>query len=323
MTAVPPGNRSKIVNKPALSGNLQGALWMIASSAGYTVHLALVQAISAELNPVFLGFMRGLIALGVCAPFVAFGVVKLSTARFPALVVRSLIGSAAFVFGIAALAPVYGLHLAEFNALSFTRPLFVTLLAAVLLKETVGVHRTIAVIFGFIGVLIMTLVPGLFGFGGGTALNLGSLMALAASLCFALTITLMKSLTQAHKPAALLVWSNLLSSLVLLPFAALNWETPGAHVWGLTILMALTALVSQFCFIKGMSMGDASFLSPIDYLRLPMSSLADWLIVRTLPGPFVWFGAAIIVISTLYITWRETLRGRATRSGHEHPPKPL
>ena len=85
------------------------------------------------------------------------------------------------------------------------------------------------------------------------------------------------------------------------------WANPSLDQWGLIASMAFFGVVAQFCFIKGMSVGDASFLSPMDYLRLPMGATADWLMIRTLPGPFVWAGAGIIVVSTLYITWREHL----------------
>ncbi|MEL6756623.1 MAG: DMT family transporter, partial [Pseudomonadota bacterium] len=75
--------------------------------------------------------------------------------------------------------------------------------------------------------------------------------------------------------------------------------------WGLIAAMSAFGFASQFCFIYAMSIGDASFLSPIDYLRLPMSAVADFWVFRLIPGVSVWVGAAIIVISTLYIGWRE------------------
>jgi drug/metabolite transporter (DMT)-like permease len=84
--------------------------------------------------------------------------------------------------------------------------------------------------------------------------------------------------------------------------------------------MAFFGVVAQFCFIKGMSVGDASFLSPMDYLRLPMGATADWFMIRSLPGPFVWAGAGIIVVSTLYITWREHLLNQKKPL---LPPKPF
>jgi drug/metabolite transporter (DMT)-like permease len=293
-----------------LSGNLQGALWMIVSGMGYTLHLALAKEITADIHPIFLAFWRSFLAFLFASPFILFGRVRLHTARFGALVTRSLIGSAGFVFGLIAIWPVFGLPLAEFNALSFTRPLFVTLLAVFLLRESVGVHRTSAVIAGFCGVLVMTALPALLGSEGGTHFNVGSLFAILSSLCFAFTIVLVKSLTGVHTPLALLIWANLLSSIFILPAALAVWASPSASEWLLIAAMAFFGVCAQFCFIKGMSMGDASFLSPMDYLRLPMGATADWIMIRTLPGPFVWAGAGIIVVSTLYITWREHVRNQ-------------
>ena len=283
---------------------------MVVSGAGYTLHLALAKDITADIHPVFLAFWRSAFAFLLASPFIAFGAVKIHTARFPALVSRSLIGSAGFVLGLIAIWPKFGLPLAEFNALSFTRPLFVTLLAIFLLREKVGVHRSTAVIVGFAGVLVMTLVPALLGAAGGTHFNLGSLFAILSSLCFAFTIVLVKSLTGVHSPLALLIWANFLSSIFILPAALAVWAAPSTAEWMQIGAMAFFGVVAQFCFIKGMSIGDASFLSPMDYLRLPMGALADWVMIRALPGAFVWAGAGIIVFSTLYITWREHVLNR-------------
>jgi len=51
-----------------------------------------------------------------------------------------------------------------------------------------------------------------------------------------------------------------------------------------------------------------------------MGTLADWIMIRLLPGPFVWVGAGIIIVSTLYITWREH---RLNRRKPALPPKPV
>lgn len=294
-----------LLGRAILPGNLQGVLWMLASGAGYTLHMALAREITAEAHPVFLAFWRSFLAFLIAMPFVWFGRVRIHTARLGALITRSLIGSAGFVFGLMAIWPVFGLTLAEFNALSFTRPLFVTLLAILFLKEKAGLDRSSALMLGFAGVLLMTLVPAIAGGETGDLVNPGSLFALMSSLCFAFTIVLIKSLSGLHTPLALLVWANLLSSLILLPFALFYAGDTSAADWGLIVLMALAGFIAQFCFIKGMSVADASFLSPIDYVRLPMGALADWLVIRVLPGPFVWLGAGIIITSTLWITLRE------------------
>lgn len=293
---------------------------MVLSGVGYTLHLALAKEITGDIHPLFLAFWRSFLALLFCVPFIIVGHVKITAARFPALLTRSMIGSMGFVFGLIAIWPRFGLPLADFNALSFTRSLFVTLLAVVLLREKVGLPRTFAVLAGFAGVLTMTVLPGLIGQDGGTVMNLGSLFAILSAVCFAGAIVLMKSLSGIHSPFALLIWANLLSSILILPFALVYWQSPDLKTWLLIFAMAFTGLVSQFMFIWGISIGDASFLSPMDYLRLPMGTFADWVTLRILPGPFVWAGAVIIVASTLFITVREA---RLNRRRPPVPPKPV
>ena len=80
---------------------------------------------------------------------------------------------------------------------------------------------------------------------------------------------------------------------------------PSGVEWSWLIGMALAGVLGQYCYITAMSVGDASFLAPIDYLRLPMAALADFLIFKMLPDYPVWIGTGIIISATLFITFRE------------------
>ena len=104
---------------------------------------------------------------------------------------------------------------------------------------------------------------------------------------------------------ALLTYANVLSSILLLPFAIWFWSDASLETWGWIIVMAGVGFVAQFCYISAVSVGDASFISPLDYLRLPMATVADLLVVGLLPGTNVWIGAGIIIVSAVYITWRD------------------
>ncbi|MEL7285444.1 MAG: DMT family transporter [Pseudomonadota bacterium] len=296
-----------------LSGNLRGALLMVMSSIGFTFYLLLNKLLSADVHPVFLAFWRAFFGMWMAIPFVAalgFGAMK--TKRPGLLILRSLCGTLGFTLAIVAVSDFFTLTLAQFNAISFTRPLFVTLLAAVALREFVGPHRWSALIIGFLGVLIMVM-PGLFTFWRPGALemtgfDLGSLVALISAFTLAAAIVMVKFLSSELQPMVLLLYANLLSSILLAPFVYIFWTDVSLQDWGLILAMSAFGFVSQFCFIYAMSIGDASFLSPIDYLRLPMSAVADFWVFRLVPGVSVWIGAAIIVVSTFYIGWRERRR---------------
>ncbi len=273
---------------------------MIASGVAFTGFVTLTKLISATYDPGFLAFWRTAIAMLITLPAVfyyGFSILKLHQ---PGLVfARSIFGTLGFAFGAYAVSDQMGLPLSEFNAVSFSRAMFVTVIAVIFLKETAGWHRWGATIVGFIGVLVMTQPQ--------SGISAGMLLALAAAACTAGAIALVKTLSKRHPPITLLIWANILSTLMLTPLAFMTWpETiPPLVDWGWIGLMGLCGVLGQYMYIRGMSMGDASFLSPIDYLRLPMAALVDWGLFQALPGQWTWLGTAIIISATAYITIRE------------------
>jgi len=264
-----------------LSGNLRGALLMVLSGVGFTFYLLLNKLLSADVHPVFLAFWRAFLGMTMALPFVAvLGFDKMKTKRPWLLIWRSLFGTLGFTLAIVAVSDFFTLTLAQFNAISFTRPLFVTLLAALALREFVGPHRWAALVVGFLGVLIMVM-PGLFFFWQPGALDtsgfdLGSLVALISAFSLAAAIVMVKFLSAELPAMVLLLYANLFSSILLAPFLYVFWHDVSLHDWMLILAMSAFGFASQFCFIYAMSIGDASFLSPIDYLRLPVSAVADF-----------------------------------------------
>lgn len=296
--------------------NLTGAVWMIGSGVGFTIYLIMAKQVSAEVHPVVLAFFRAAIGFAITAPLlIRHGPSFLKTDKLPLILTRSMFGTLGFILSLIAVSDFFTLPLAQFNALSFSRPLFVTLLAALLLKEAVGPHRLGAVGVGFFGVLVMA-VPGVIFFwlpeGAGPPLDLAALLAIASAFFFAGAIVLVKTLSATHSATQLLTWANLLSTVILLPGLVWFWSPPSPEAWLMIILMSVAGLAAQFAYITAMSMGDASFLSPMDYLRLPMAAAADFLLFQLLPGPYVWIGAGVIVTATLYITLREARQRRKT-----------
>lgn len=275
-------------------------MWMIASGVVFTLFLTLSKVQSADFDPGFLAFWRAFIALVATLPIIFMHGREVLVLHRPGLILlRSLFGTLGFVFGFYAVSDQFGLPLSEFNAISFSRALFITLLAALLLKEKVGVHRWGATLVGFVGVVIIAQPQ--------AGMSLGMLLALCAAASLAGAITLVKTLSRDHRPVTLLIWANLLSSVMLLPIAIWKWPeiAPNLQQWGFISLMGFSGLFGQYFYIRAMSMGDASFLSPFDYFRLPMAGVVDWLLWQVLPGPWVWVGTGFIIGATLYITLRE------------------
>ncbi|WP_084420646.1 DMT family transporter [Henriciella litoralis] len=297
-------------SRPRLSGNAKGAIFMFLSGLGFTFYIVLSKELSREVHPVFLAFWRSFFACMISVPVILrVGLSKMKTRRPGLLLLRSMFGTLGFTLAIIAVSADFNLSFSQFNAISFSRSLFVTVLAALVLRETVGVHRWGAVGVGFIGVLIMV-VPGIFmfwtpGTGEGFTFDLGTMTAIASAFFLAFAIVLVKSLSAELSAVALLTYANLLSSILLLPFAIYFWSDASMETWGWMLAMAGVGFVAQFCYISAVSVGDASFISPLDYLRLPMATVADLIMIGMLPSINVWIGAAIIIVSAAYITWRD------------------
>ncbi len=280
---------------------------MLASGASFTVFLTLSKLQSAHFDPGFLAFWRSGVALIVVLPVIFQQGLSIMKVHQPGMLfLRSLFGTLGFAAGFYAVSDSVGLPLSEFNAISFSRAMFVTICAVIFLRERVGPHRWGATITGCIGVMIM-MQPQL-------GVSLGMVLALIAAFCMAGAITLVKSLTRLHRPMTLLIWANLLSSVMLLPLAIYTWPDvpPSLGDWGYIGVMGMCGVIGQYFYIRGMSVGDASFLSPIDYMRLPMAALVDWGLFHVLPGTWTWIGTIVIVGATMYITIREQRLKRPT-----------
>ncbi len=289
---------------PALTGNIRGMLWLILSGLFFTGFLVLAKQLSSSQDPLVLAFWRSFVGLLVTVPIILHrGVSVLKITRPKTVFLRSLCGTAAFIASMYAISDTYQLPLSQFNALSFSRALFITLLAAILLGEKVGRWRWGAVLVGFVGILVMVLPSG----EGADAfvINPGVALALLSALGFAGAIIMVKSLSASHSAMTLLIWANLLSTVLLAPFLFTHFDVPVGSEWTYLIAMSLAGVIGQYCYIRAMTVGDASFLAPVDYLRLPMAALADWLIFKALPENNVWYGTAIIVAAALLITLRE------------------
>ncbi|HEX6859728.1 MAG TPA: DMT family transporter [Caulobacteraceae bacterium] len=281
-----------------MAPNVRGALWMLASALGFTVMTTLIKYLGADYSAALQTFYRQLAGLLILAPLIARdwrGAFR--TTRPGILLFRSSAGTLAMILGFYA---YQKMPLADANALSFTRTLWLVPLAFFVLREKLGPLRIGAAIVGFAGVLIM-LHPG----ANGAALGWPQAAALASAALFALTITGMKVMVRDHSPFTLLVYAATLGFLFALPGAFIDWRWPAPMDLLLLAIMGVMGTITQGCYIKGMQIGDAAAMAPVDYTRLVFAALAGFVLFHEVPGPLTLLGAGIVVASTLFITWRE------------------
>ena len=290
-----------------LSPNLQGAVWMLGSAVTFSVMTVLIKFLGSDYPAALQTFYRQAAGLVVLLPVILrHRSAAFATSRPGIMLFRSATGTVGMILSFYAFQKM---PLADANALSFTRTLWLVPLAAFVIREEVGPLRIAAAVVGFIGVLVM-IRPGA---GGEFAVGLPALAMLASAFLFAFTVTGMKVLTRDHAPMVILVWSAVLGLVLAIPGAVITWRVPNLQDFLLLCAMGAIATANQACYIKGMQLEDAAAMAPIDYTRLVFSAAAGFFLFAEVPSVWTWAGAGIVVASTLFITLREQQLARSAR----------
>jgi len=298
-----------------LSPNHRGALWMIGASLGFTLNSALVKSLLGAGMDVFqVGFARALFSFALVVPFLLRAGPGALKTRHPMIHgIRAFCGAGAMVCGFYA---VGQLHLADFTALTFTQPLFVTVLAVILLGEVVRWRRWLATAVGFLGVLIMVRP-------GATAFDPAALVALAQVLGIAIAVCLVKRLPPGERHASMLAYFCLMSLAITVVPAILLWTPPTPLQWLLLAAVGGLGIASQAMILRAYRSGEASFVAPFDYLKLLLAGLIGFAVFDEVPGPWTLLGAAVIVGAALYIARREAAQATPRQTTGGAPAAPL
>jgi drug/metabolite transporter (DMT)-like permease len=292
----------------SLSPNTRGALWMVASAASFSVMTSLVKYLGDDYPAPLQIFYRQFASFIVLLPLILRRRSAVyATTRPVTLLGRALAATMGMTLQFYSF---QHMPLADANALSFTRTLWIVPLAAFVLRENIGALRLGAALVGFGGVLVM-IRP---GSGGAMVMGPPVIAALASAFLLAFTVTGTKIVSRDHSPNTLLVWSVTLGVVLALPGALLTWRWPEPLDLLLLFTLGAIATLNQYCFINGMKAGDAAAMAPIDYLRLVFAAAIGFVVFHEIPSLWTIAGAAIVVASTLFITWRELLAARRAKA---------
>ncbi|MFN3448637.1 MAG: DMT family transporter [Roseococcus sp.] len=286
----------------------RGAALMLAATALFTFMGALVKLLGERIPFPEIMFFRSLVAL----PVVLFIVWRLgqgfalATQRFPQHLLRATTGTLAMGCSFFALTV---LPLAEHSALTFTTPLFVTLLAIPFLGERVGVHRFAAVALGFLGILVIAVGQGAFQGAVEAWVAIGMAVAVLHGVFSAMTTLLVRSLSSTERSTTIVLWQSLLMTAftgMTLPFL---WVTPGWDELWLLLAVGLVGGVAQVLLTEAFASAQVSSLGAYSYTGILWAVLLGWIVFGDVPGAMTFIGAGLIVLASLYILHREIRRG--------------
>lgn len=230
--------------------------------------------------------IRSVAALVVLAPFIVRQGVRrtLRPERRGLQTLRVTLGATeAALFYLA----VSYLPLADTMTIWMAGPVWVVLLAALLLGEKVSVGRWLAVLAGFVGVAI-TLAP------SGASLSMPALVALLGSVLFAAMMIAGREL-RGTPDVTLVGWQTfgtMLMGVGLIPF---GWVTPTLLDVGLLALLGIVAMVAHLCVTRSLKLAEASVVVPYQYTLILWAMLFGWLVFNDAPTPSMLAGAGLIV----------------------------
>lgn len=223
------------------------------------------------------------------------GIENLKTRKWKWHLLRTLLASGAmfgFFFGLARMPLVNAL------TLGFTAPLMVTALSVPFLGEHVGWRRWLAVVFGFLGVLLI-LRPGA---GMMTPAALAVIVGAFCYACLAITARKLSGTENSFSLSVYVITGPLLFSGLLLPG---NWHTPTAAGWLLFLVAGSCSAVAWIGIIGGYRRAAPALLAPFEYTALIGGAIAGYYIWHEVPDRWVISGALVIIGSGIFVVYRE------------------
>jgi drug/metabolite transporter (DMT)-like permease len=263
------------------------ALWMTGWLAAM-VTLAVAAREAGKLLHVFqIMEVRSLLGIVIFLPMVAAagGVRGIRTRHFGLHFGRNAVHYVAQFLWFLAITMI---PIAEVVAIEFTGPVWVALLAVVALGERMTAARMAAVTLGVLGVAIIVR-PGL------DHVDVGQLVALLAAVGFAGSIILVKSLTRTESVVSIIFWMLIIQSAIGAVPAAMVWQTPPLAAWPWLAVIAVCGTYSHFCMAHALRHADATTVVPLDFLRVPLTAIAAWLVFSERFDIFTVIGAAVIL----------------------------
>lgn len=227
------------------------------------------------------------------------GLIKPKNLKFQLL--RSLILLLATITYVKA---IETMHIPDALSLAFIAPFVATAFSPLLLGEYVGIRRWLAVMIGFLGVLVI-LRPGQDVFGE------GAFYALACGFIYGILVLVSRRMAsdddEADSPIVTSCYTPLVGLIVIGAIIFINGDViiPPMATLPYILLVGCAGAFSQFCLIQSLKYSNASMIAPIMYFEIIAASAVGYFWFDYFPDNITWLGVAIIVISGAYMSYRE------------------
>lgn len=271
----------------ATQSNLKAAFWMACSLGCMLLMTVSGRETTRELNVFQVMEMRSIIGLFMLYPLIrlAGGFAAMRTRRPLQHIGRNIAhyaGQGAWLYALTLI------PLAQLISIEFTAPIWTAILAVSFLGERMNGAKTAAIVLGLVGVVIIVR-PGVEAF------DVGQLVVLGAAFAFAISFTMVKSLTRTEHVVTIIFWMLVIQSILGLVPALYEWRWPSAAVWPWIFVIAFGGSYAHYCMARAMVHADATVVMPMDFLRVPATAALGFFVYGESVDVLTICGAALIL----------------------------
>ena len=273
------------------------AIFLIITSVFFgTVMLSFLKIAQEDVNVYVAGFFRFFLGLIIILPYIIKNKeAVLKTTHLKQHFLRAILGLPAMLIYFSALVL---LPIEKLTAISFVVPLIVTILAVFFLGEKIFLYRTLALILGFSGMLVI-IRPGFVD------ISIGVYMVLFSALLWSINIIITKKISKDDSAITILAYQSIFMSLLSFFIVLFFWEMPSLKTFIYLFLAAICGTVLHLTLNHAFKLVDVSMTQPYSFLNLVFASIIGYFVFDEIPDLYTWIGALIIFTGVLIISYRE------------------
>ena len=279
-----------------MNNNIKAILLTVSGSFFAVLMESLIRSAQYDSNVYTIGFLRFFFGLIIILPYlIKKKFIPYKTKNFKFYFNRGLFNLPMMILGFGALVYV---PFEQFKALHFLSPIIVVLLSFIIFREKVYMYRILALVIGFIGMLIIVR-PGIVDF------NIGTIMILISLTFWSLIIIVSKFVSKDDSPITMVTYQYTLMTIFALPLAIYFWQMPSLQSLIFVFIGAISGTILHLSLALSYKYAELSVTQPVWFSGLIFGSAFGFFVFNETPDVWTWIGGIVVFSSVLLITYNE------------------
>ena len=279
-----------------MNNNIKAILLTVSGSFFAVLMESLIRSAQYDSNVYTIGFLRFFFGLIIIFPYlIKKKFITYKTKNFKFYFIRGLFNLPMMILGFGALVYV---PFEQFKALHFLSPIIVVLLSFIIFREKIYMYRILALVIGFIGMLII-FRPGIVDF------NIGTIMILISLTFWSLIIIVSKFVSKDDSPITMVTYQYTLMTIFALPLAIYFWQMPSLQSLIFVFIGAISGTIIHLSLALSYKYAELSVTQPVWFSGLIFGSAFGFFVFNETPDVWTWIGGIVVFSSVLLITYNE------------------